>query len=76
MLHKVAFILLVIGGLNVGLAAVGFNVLDMILGSFGVVATVVYVLIGLSAIYEVVTHKGNCKQCSSGGSAPTAVTHG
>ena len=62
-LHKVAFILLIIGGLNWGLTAFGYNVVAM-LGSS--IAMIVYVLVGLSAIYEAVMHKQNCKYCSSG----------
>lgn len=62
-LHKVTFILLVIGGLNWLLTAFGYNVVAM-LGS--TVAMLVYILVGLSAIYEVATHKQNCKNCSAG----------
>ncbi len=68
-LHSVAFILLVIGGLNWGLDALGFNVVNLLLGSWPVVAKIVYLLVGLAAIYEVVTHKKNCKECSSGAPA-------
>ncbi|KKU97907.1 MAG: hypothetical protein UY32_C0038G0007 [Candidatus Jorgensenbacteria bacterium GW2011_GWC1_48_8] len=48
-LHKVAFVLLVIGGLNWLLTAFGWNVVAY-LGD--TLATVVYVLVGLSAIYS------------------------
>ena len=68
-LHSVAFILLVVGGLNWGLTALGFNVVNMLVGSWPIVETVVYLLVGISAIYEVVTHKKNCRDCGS--SAPT-----
>lgn len=63
-LHKIAFILLVIGGLNWLLTAFGWNVVAY-LGD--AVATVVYVLVGLSALYEIFTHGGNCKVCGKGG---------
>ena len=66
-LHMVAWILLVIGGLNWGLTALGWNVVDMLLGSWPAVTMIVYLLVGASAIYEIATHKKNCKQCSSGG---------
>jgi len=67
-LHMVAFILLVVGGLNwllVGLF--DWNLVTVLLGSIlnGVLVTVVYVLVGLSAVYEVVTHKQNCRACST-----------
>lgn len=66
-LHMVSFILLIIGGLNLGLSAVGWDVVNMVLGSWPSVVTILYVLIGLAAIYEVVTHKANCRMCGSGG---------
>ena len=67
-LHIVAFILLVVGGLNWLLTAFGWNVVNAVVGSWPVVEQAVYVLVGLAAIYEVVTHKKNCMSC--GGSAP------
>ncbi|MSU74127.1 DUF378 domain-containing protein [Candidatus Kaiserbacteria bacterium] len=72
-LHMVAWILLVVGGLNWLLVGLGgfmgadWNVVAMVLGSWPQVEWLVYVLVGLSAVYEVVTHKGNCRNCSSGG---------
>lgn len=63
-LHKVTFILLAVGGLNWLLVAFGYNLVSMLLGSVPGAETAVYVLVGLSAIYEVATHKGNCKACS------------
>jgi len=65
-LHTVAFILLIVGGLNWGLEAIGFNVVNLILGSWPIVEKLVYILVGLAAIYEVVTHKQNCKNCATG----------
>jgi uncharacterized protein len=69
-LHMIAFILLVIGGLNWGLIGLGgfagadWNVVNMILGSWPQVEWIVYVLVGLSAIWLAVTHKSDCKTCS------------
>ncbi len=65
-LHMVAFILLVVGGLNWLLVAFGWNLVDMIFGTGSPISTTIYILIGLSAIYEVVMHKKNCKMCSGG----------
>jgi len=63
-LHIVSFILLVVGGLNWLLVAFGYNVVAL-LGSS--VEQIVYILVGLAAVYEVVTHKNNCRECGSGG---------
>lgn len=70
-LHMIAFLLLVIGGLNWGLVGIGgfaganWNVVNMILGAWPQVEWIVYVLVGLSAIWLGVTHKGDCRACSS-----------
>ena len=63
----VAFILLVVGGLNWLLVGLGdWNLVTMIFGSLGDWAVkTVYVLVGLSAIWEVAMHKSNCKMCGS-----------
>lgn len=66
-LHIIAFILLVIGGLNWGLTALGYNVVSAILGSWPTVEKVVYVLVGLSAIYEIAIHKKVCRMCNPSG---------
>jgi uncharacterized protein len=63
-LHIIAFILLVIGGLNWLLFAFGYNLVSIIFGA-GTLAMVIYVLIGLSAIYEAVMHGRHCKMCAS-----------
>lgn len=64
-LHMVAFILLVVGGLNWLLTAFGFNLVMRILGDWPAVEKLVYILVGLSAILEIVTHKRNCRTCVS-----------
>ncbi|MSU45454.1 MAG: DUF378 domain-containing protein [Candidatus Zambryskibacteria bacterium] len=66
-IHAIAFILLVIGGLNWLIVAIWSKDLLMLLGLGGGVATVVYWLVGLSALYELFTHKKCCKACVSGG---------
>ena len=63
-LHKLSFILLVIGGLNwllVGL--IGWDVGMIFGGQAAVVSRIIYILVGLSALYEIFTHKKNCKAC-------------
>ena len=67
-LHKIAFILLVVGGLNWLLWGLfGWEIGSVLGGMTGWLATVVYVLVGLSAIYEVATHARRCKECMPGG---------
>lgn len=67
-MHKLSVILLWIGGLNWGLVGLGgfvgsdWNVVGM-LGM--TLSNIIFVLVGLAAIYELVTHKGNCRGCDS-----------
>lgn len=62
-LHGVAFALLVVGGLNWGLVALlGFNLVETVFGGMGL-ANIVYILVGVSAVYIAATHMGDCKAC-------------
>ncbi len=63
-LHMLAFVLLVVGGLNWGLMAFDFNLVSMLVGTWPAVEMIVYILVGLSAVYFAVTHMGDCKMCS------------
>jgi uncharacterized protein len=70
MLHKVAFILLVVGGFNwllVGLF--GWDVGQIFGGMDAVVSRVIYILVGLSALLQVFDHKKTCRECGMGGSS-------
>jgi len=63
-IHIIAFILLVIGGLNWLLVAFGWNLVEMVFGSGSTLTMLIYILVGLAAIVEIFTHKKNCKMCS------------
>jgi uncharacterized membrane protein YuzA (DUF378 family) len=73
-MHMVTWILVIVGGLNWLLVGLGgfmgsdWNVVHLIFGSVPMLEWLVYVLVGLSAVYELVMHKKNCKAC--GTSAP------
>lgn len=63
-LHMVAYVLVLVGALNWGLVGLfGVNLVTMLLGEGTMLTSLVYVLVGLSAVYEIATHKGNCKLC-------------
>ena len=70
-LHTIAFVLVIVGGLNWGLMAIGtyvgsnWNVVNLILGSWPSVENLIYLLVGLSAIVLVSTHKSDCRHCST-----------
>lgn len=63
--HKVAGLLLFVGGLNWGLVAINpaWNLVDMLLGTGSMAARVVYGLVGISALVML----GCMKCCMKGG---------
>ncbi|MDP2629918.1 MAG: DUF378 domain-containing protein [Candidatus Uhrbacteria bacterium] len=64
-LHNVAFILLVVGGLNwLAVGLFNWDISAVLGGSASLASKAVYVLVGLSAVYEVATHKVNCRACA------------
>lgn len=70
MLHMIGFILLAVGGINWGLVGLGWlagaqdwNVVHMLVGSSMELEAVVYVLVGISAVWLVINHKKDCTHC-------------
>jgi uncharacterized protein len=63
--HAIAFVLVVVGAVNWGLIGINesWNVVDMLLGKWPVVENIVYILVGLSGLGLVFTHKKDCKAC-------------
>ena len=62
----IAWILLVIGGLNWGLVGLAhFNAVDAIFGAGSGIAMIVYILVGISAIYAISRSKCCCKKDTS-----------
>ena len=63
-MHKVTFLLLVIGGLNwllVGLF--GWDVGELFGGQGAAISRLIYILVGISAVWELASHKQNCAVC-------------
>ncbi len=72
-MHYVTFGLLLIGGLNWLLQGVfGWDVGQLFGGMDAVISRVIYVLVGLAAVYELVMHKKCCKMCGMKGGTPSA----
>ncbi len=61
----VSFVLVIVGGLNWLLEAFGYNLVEKILKEDSMWTKLVYILVGLSAVLLVVTHKSSCKHCVS-----------
>ena len=75
-MHLITWILIIVGALNWGLVGLGgfmggdWNVVGLLFGSMPTLEWLVYVLVGLSAVYELATHRKNCRECGSSSSAP------
>lgn len=63
-IHIVTFILVIVGALNWGAIGIFNWGIGDVLGD--AVARVIYILVGLAAVYELFTHKSSCKTCGSG----------
>lgn len=72
-LHSISFILVIVGGLNWGLVALGtwmgsnWNVVNLLLGQWSGVENLVYLLVGLSAVVLLSSHKKDCRACNASG---------
>jgi uncharacterized membrane protein YuzA (DUF378 family) len=65
-IHIVAFVLVIVGGLNWLLVGVlGWDVGELFGGQTELVSRIIYILVGLSAIWIAVTHKKDCNCCES-----------
>lgn len=63
-LHTITFVLLVIGGLNWLLVGFfGWEIGKLFGGQMALISRIIYILVGLSAINEIIIHKGICKMC-------------
>ncbi|MHB8660517.1 MAG: DUF378 domain-containing protein [Minisyncoccota bacterium] len=80
-LHRVAFVLVVIGALNWGLVGIGdylgsatsWDVVKLLLGQWSWLQDLVYVLVGLSGLFLIFDHKSTCKMCATGSPAGTGM---
>lgn len=78
-LHCVAFVLAMIGALNWGLVGIGgftqqnWSVVNLLLGSWPAVEWTVYLLVGISGLVLIFTHKRDCRMCVAGGADGMSV---
>ncbi len=59
----VALVLVIVGGLNWGFVAFGWNLVDALFGMGSTLAMIVYGLVGLSSLYLIFF---TCKKCMGG----------
>lgn len=61
-MHKLAWVLVIVGALNWGLVGLfDWNLVEAVLGKWDTLVSVVYVLVGLSALAMLAC--GSCKAC-------------
>lgn len=64
-LQKIAWILVIIGGLNWLLVGIGgfvdmnLNVVNLLLGSWPAVEWIVYIVVGLATVYQLIPSRGS-----------------
>lgn len=64
-LHKLTFLLVLVGALNWALVGLfDFNLVTFLFGSVPMLVTIVYILVGLSALSELAIHQHICKVCA------------
>ena len=74
-LHTLTYLLVIIGGLNWLLVGLFNWDIGQIFGGQGaIISKIIYILVGLSAIYEMSVHKKICKQCEKMGASKNAGT--
>ncbi|MDO8451576.1 MAG: DUF378 domain-containing protein [bacterium] len=65
-MHVISCVLLWVGGLNWGLIGLfDFNLVNSIFGTLPVVEKLIYIFVGVSAVYIAAMHKSDCKMCVS-----------
>lgn len=73
----IAFLLLIVGGLNWLLwGAFQWEIGMLFGGSDALISRIIYVLVGVAAVFELVTHKKKCADCNvKKTAAPAASQH-
>ena len=64
-LHIISFLVLVVGGINLlALGLFGWELGSLFGGQDALASRVIYIVIGVAAVYELFAHKTRCKDCS------------
>ncbi len=66
-LHSLSFLFLIVGGLNwLAVGLFGQDISMLLGGTTSVASRAIYMLVGLAAVYELISHKRLCKNCEKG----------
>jgi len=64
-LHMVAFILVMVGAINLGLTVFGLNLVGVVTNMVPGLGNIFNLVVGASGVYIFATHMQDCKICSS-----------
>lgn len=63
-MHKITYTLVLVGALNWGLVGLfRFNLVETLFAFSPMLESLIYVLVGVSALIEAVNHMNCCKEC-------------
>lgn len=63
-IHIIAFVLVIVGGINWAVFAVsGWDIGHLFGGMDAMISKIIYILVGVSAVYLAITHKKACADC-------------
>jgi len=66
-LHSVAFTLVLVGAVNWGLVGLfNYNLINVFLSSVPGVEKLVYIVVGVAAVWLAVRHGQDCRTCTEG----------
>lgn len=72
--HIITFILLVVGGLNWLLQGLfGWDIGQIFGGQDALISRIIYILVGISAVVELFSHKKSCMFCEKKGGMATSI---
>lgn len=62
--HIIAFVLVIVGGLNWAVFAIsGWDIGQLFGGMDAMISKIIYILVGVSALYLAITHRKACADC-------------
>ena len=63
-LHKITYLLLIVGGLNwLVFGVIGWDIGQLFGGMDAIISRIIYILVGISALYGLFEHRKFCKDC-------------
>ena len=69
-LHKITYLLLIVGGLNwLVFGVIGWEIGQLFGGMDALISRIIYILVGVAVLYSLFEHRKMCKDCELKSSA-------